>query len=223
MKKIHSFKKTLTLFLFFFLIFGCGGVYAMFQYPEGPTPEQVVEIDKNLANFNYLFPDTPEGKKNEALVGSILNGTEDNPDIGLNNPSSRINTVINNRSGTIWGNRNVLGNMDGHERDALAGFFTEDTENMSFLIYFPDGVSDTYYLFTTTVDLGSDGDNPNIKYGEYISPIYRTVLKKNSDGEYEAVEVGVGEAASSKYQNYLGSLISTSPSFDVTTWRKIDS
>lgn len=220
MKKLHYFNKLTFLLLFFFILFTSGGVYAMFQYAEGPIQDQVVTIDKDMVSFAYLYPNTPEGRKQEALVDNLLNGTDQYPDIGLNNPDSRINTIIKNRAGTIWGNRNTLGSMDAHEKDTLSQFFDDETIDMTFLVYFPNGTSGTYYIFTTPVDLGTS--SPNIPYGDYIYPIYRTTLQKNADGKYEAVKVEVGEAISAKYSNYLGSLLVTAPSFNASSWRKTD-
>ena len=213
--------KISALFSFLVLTLTCGGVYATFNYAVKDADNQNEIITPSINEFNYLFPDTPEGKKHEQLTNNILNGTTANPDVGLNNPDSRINQVISNRSGTIWGNKNVLGSCDGWEKDNLSKLFDDETKDMTFLIYFPDGVSDTYYLFTTTVDLGSNENNPNVPYGEYVEPICRTVLRKNSSGEYEAIEAEMGKAISKKYNNYLGTLISSAPSFNPSTWVKI--
>lgn len=71
------------------------------------------------------------------------------------------------------------------------------------------------------MDLGTL-NNPTFAYGkEYVEPIYRTVLKQNANGEYEAVQTGVGKAMSEKYKNYLGDLVSSAPSFNPTTWVEI--
>lgn len=199
----------------------CGGVYATFNYALNDSSSINGEIVANINEFKYLFPNTEEGKKHEQLTNNILNGTTENPNIGLNNPNSNINKVIKSRSGTWWANSSVLGSCDAWEQNNLSNFFDEDTKDMFFLIYFPNGVSDTYYLFTITVDLGTL-NNPTFAYGkEYVQPIYRTVLKQNADGEYEAVQTGVGKAMSEKYKNYLGDFVSSAPSFNPTTWVEI--
>lgn len=218
---MKMFKNSLLICLAIFTL-TCGGVYATFDYALNDPSSINGEIVANINEFKYLFPNTEEGKKHEQLTNNILNGTgTDKNSSGLNDPNSNINQVIKNRSGKIWANSSVLGSCDGHEKDNLSNLFDEDTKDMFFLIYFPDGVSDTYYLFTTTVDLGDEKDNPNIKYGEYVEPIYRTVLKQNADGKYEAIQTGVGKAISQKYKNYLSDWVVSAPSFDPTTWVEI--
>lgn len=217
---MKMFKNSLLICLAIFAL-TCGGVYATFDYALDNPSSINGEIVANINEFKYLFPNTEEGKKHEQLTNNILNGTKENPNIGLNNPNSNINKVIKSRSGTWWANSSVLGSCDAWEQNNLSNLFDEDTKDMFFLIYFPNGVSDTYYLFTITVDLGTL-NNPTFAYGkEYVEPIYRTVLKQNANGEYEAVQTGVGKAMSEKYKNYLGDLVSSAPSFDPTTWVEI--
>lgn len=218
---MKMFKNSLLICLAIFTL-TCGGVYATFDYAINNPSAINGEIVANINEFKYLFPNTEEGKKHEQLTNNILNGTGTKPEnSGLNDPNSNINKVIKNRSGTWWANSSVLGSCDGWEQGNLSNLFDEDTKDMFFLIYFPDGVSDTYYLFTTTVNLGTL-NNPTFAYGEeYVEPIYRTVLKQNADGKYEAIQTGVGKAMSEKYKNYLGDLVSSAPSFNPTTWVEI--
>ena len=212
---MKMFKNSLLICLAIFAL-TCGGVYATFDYALNDPSSINGEIVANINEFKYLFPNTEEGKKHEQLTNNILNGTgTDKNSSGLNDPNSNINQVIKNRSGKIWANSSVLGSCDAWEQNNLSNLFDEDTKDMFFLI------SDTYYLFTITVDLGTL-NNPTFAYGkEYVEPIYRTVLKQNANGEYEAVQTGVGKAMSEKYKNYLGDLVSSAPSFDPTTWVEI--
>ncbi len=216
MKRIHQ-----VLFIAIFLVttITCGGVYATFNYAQNDATAINQQVRIVISDFHYLFPNTPEGSKQEKLLNNILNGTTENPDEGLNDPNSHLNQVIVNRSGSFWGNSKVVGSMDAHED--FSNLFDDDMQDMSFLLWFSDEEldSDTYYLFTTSVPLDDGNGNPTIPYGEWVEPVYRTILKKNAEsGNYEAVSVEIGKAKSMKYKNYLSSWIVTAPSFDQSTW-----
>lgn len=215
-KRIHQISFTTILFV---TTITCGGVYATFNYAQNEASHIDHRVNIGISEFHYLFPDTPDGNKQERLLNNILNGTAQDPDEGLNHPNSHLNQVIENRSGSFWGNSKVVGSMDAHED--FSNLFDEDMQDMSFLLWFSDNElePDTFYLFTTSVPLDDGNGNPTIPYGEWVEPVYRTILKKNAEsGDYEAVSAQIGKAKSMKYKNYLSSWLVTAPSFDQSSW-----
>lgn len=171
------------------------------------------------------LPSDVVGADHQQLIDSILNGTYTNSDgsvtqIGLNNPNSYISNEINNRvNGNFLFRSDVLGSMDYWERSDIEKFFNTETSGLSFVLYFPQGSADTYYLYTTSVDLGEQSNNPNIPIGEKIYPVYQTELKKNEEGKWEAVQTKTGHAESAYYQNPItGSWLVKYPSLDPNSW-----
>lgn len=171
------------------------------------------------------LPDDVLGEDHQSLIETILNGTytESNgkvTQIGLNSPDSYINNEIKNRAnGNFLFRSDILGSMDFWERNDIDKFFDTGTSGLSFLLYFPEGESDTYYLYTTSIDLGESSNSPNIPIDEIIYPVYRTELKKDEEGKWKATETKTGYAKSAYYQNPItGSWLVKYPSFDPNSW-----
>ena len=169
------------------------------------------------------LPDDVLGEDHQALIEAILNGTYTNPNgtitnIGLNNPDSYINNEINSRTnGYFFFRSDILGSMDYWEREDIEKFFDTGTSGLTFLLYFPEGQTDTYYLYTTSAILGED--DPNIPIDELIYPVYRTTLQKGEDGVWEATETKTGYTKSVYYQNPItGSWLVKYPSLDPDSW-----
>lgn len=211
------------------IVVSCSGVFASWIYAEENPVESNKELPFILNEFYWqgaeeLPEDSSLGENHVVLIEKILNGTYTDANgnvtnIGLNNPNSYISKEIENRSNISWFSSDTLGSMDYWERDDISKYFDTATTNLTFLIYFPEGVSDTYYLFTTSVVLGED--SPNIPIGQVIYPIYRTTLVKNAEGVWEATETSTGFATSSYYENPItGSWLVKYPSFDPTTWNE---
>ena len=163
------------------------------------------------------------GEDHQALIEAILNGTytESNGNItqiGLNNPNSYISNEIQNRTnGNFLFRSDILGSMDYWERNDINKFFNTNTTGLSFLLYFPEGQGKTYYLYTTSIDLGDD--SPNIPVGETVYPVYRTELHLDEDGVWRAKETRTGYAESAYYQNPItGSWLVKYPSVDPDSW-----
>ncbi len=186
-----------------------------------------IEVPMSVEVFPWVgveqLPSDILGENHQMLIEKILNGiyidgNGKETKIGLNNPNSYINNEIQSRAnGNFWFRSDILGSMDFWERNDIEKFFDTETTGLAFLLYFPEGSSDTYYLYTTSVDLGES--SPNIPIGETIYPIYQTELKKNEDGVWEATETKTGHADSAYYQNPItGSLFVKYPSFDPDTW-----
>jgi hypothetical protein len=78
-------------------------------------------------------------------------------------------------------------------------------------------------LYTTSVELGTESNSPNIPIGEKIYPIYRTELHKDETGKWVATETRTGYAESAYYQNPItGSWLVKYPSFDPNSWEEVD-
>ena len=226
--KFRLFPKIFAI-LSFVLIFSMSGVFATWGY-SNLTPEDAQnEFTVNMGIFKWEgaeeLPTDIVGEDHLELIEKILNGTVTEADgstknIGLNNPDSYISQEIDDRS-SGWITSDTLGSMDFWESENIEDYFNLATDNLTFLLYFPDGVSDTYYLYTTSIVLGGQ-NSPNIPIGETVYPVYRTILTKNTEtGQYEAVETETGYASSAYYSNPItGSAFIKYPSFNPTSWRQ---
>lgn len=224
-KNIKNMLFILTLIFCISFIFSIGNLYATWYYAKG----SVLEVSKllNLLIFPWegseLLPEDDElGANHKTLIDTIINGEG----IGLNTSSSYLNSQIKKRqNGSILTpSRDTLGSMAVSQGDELNTLFSLQSHNLDFLIKF---VSSTeYHIYTTAVDLGTKGTlygnngSPTTPIGEYISPIYRTVVIK-TDGFWAATETALGKAKSAWYEeSRLNSSATQIPSFDPDTWVK---
>ncbi len=213
------------LLLCLVLCLSVSGAFAAWTFSESSCDEV-----ETLSRFKFMawsgaevLPDEDDtGDNHRKLIEAILNGKITNSNgtvtqLGLNSPGSYINNEISDRSSSWLGRSDTLGSMDFWERNDINNYFNTSTENISFVLYFPNGVSDTYYLYTTSEALGS-GNTPATPIGSYIEPIYRTILKKNAQGVWVATETKVGKAKSAWYDNRITGSLLRYPSFDPNTW-----
>lgn len=204
-----------------------GGTLATWTYAQGRCPDVLAVLPLDVfpwSGSEALPEDDQVGKNHRNLIETILNGTiEENgstTNLGLNYADSYLNNEIESRSeGSWWATSDTLGSMDFWESSDINKYFNSSNENITFVIYFPDGVSDTYYLYTTDLKL-NNGNSPNIPIGENIYPIYQTVLQKNSEGIWEAVDTKVGFAPSDWYDNRITGSLLRYPSFDPERWQE---
>lgn len=186
-----------------------------------------IEVPMSVEVFPWVgadqLPGDVAGEDHQALIEAILNGTYTDANgtithIGLNNPDSYINNEIQNRAdGNFLFRSDILGSMDFWERNDINKFFNTNTTGLSFLLYFPEGQSDIYYLYTTSIDLGEN--TPNIPVGEKVYPVYRTELHLEEDGVWRAKETKTGYATSAYYQNPItGSWLLKYPSVNPDSW-----
>lgn len=218
---------TISILLALMLVVSVGGAFATWQYAHGTcaTVEENLPLDVFPWEGAEILPEEDEvGKNHRNLIEMILNGTITNSDgsvtkLGLNHSGSYINNEIKDRSGSWLAKSDTLGSMDFWEKADIDKYFNTSNQNTSFVIHFPEGVANTYYLYTTDVDLESDG-NPNIAIGQDIYPIYRTILAKNQEGYWEATETKVGYAESDWYDNRITGSLLRYPSFDPATWKE---
>ena len=215
----------LTLLVLVFSL-SVGGAFATWEFWDSPCdPVDSYSHFKFMAwaGAEILPDDDSEGDNHRKLIEAILNGTVTNSNgtvtgLGLNYRNSYINNEIEDRSTAGWfSSSDTLGSMDFWEANDINKYFNTSTENISFVLHFPDGVSDTYYLYTTSEPLGS-GNAPATPIGQSISPIYRTILQKNSQGVWEAVETTVGSAKSAWYDNRITGSLLRYPSFNPDSW-----
>lgn len=227
MKKIKYIPIAIVLILLVVFSLGSMGVFGSWVY-YGSAPQSVrIEILTAVIPWDgsdELPNDTENGKNHVALIDAILNGSYvsngQEVQLGLNGgEDSYINEQIQERKGIWWRDADQLGSMDLWEDDKISNYFAlnEATNNLSFMLVFPDDSVDTYYLYTTSVELG-ERRSPSIPIGTYVYPVFRTTLKFNSEkSKWEAVVTEIGYAPSKYYANpILG--IAVDPSFDTDNW-----
>lgn len=214
-------RKVVAILIAFLIPCVAVGVYATWEYTQGDVSDIVSSVAVEMAEKEWTgsdeLPDQVQGELHYTLIEAIIDG-----DYGLNTPNSYINKEIDQRVGLGWFSTDTLGSMDYWERDNISKYFNTETENLSFLFYFPEGEGGPYYLYTTNVHLGGDR-NPNFAIGTVIYPIYRTTIVYNEAADrYEAVETKIGSAKSAYYDNVVTGSLLKYPSFDATSWTEIE-
>ena len=209
--------KWILLLLGFSMLVTSYSVYSSWLYAQGKVAYVIGTPSKTLNVFEYapeeVLPDDVMGENHVVLLQDLVGDEK-----GLNKPDSYLNKQIKTRQngGFFKPKRDTLGSMGADQSDELENLFTLESKNLSFLIKF---VSDTtYYIFTTDVELGENG-NPNYKIGEeYISPIYRTIVEK-INGTWVTQTSAKGYALSAYYEeSRLEANKTKIPSFDPDTW-----
>lgn len=225
-------KLILSLALVISVFISClsfGGVQGAWHYAMSVSGEINIPIKVEVFPWEGAdqLPGDVAGENHQKLVEAIIDGTYTNSDgtvtnIGLNNPDSYISQEIANRSeGNFLFRSDILGSMDYWERNDIAKFFDTETSGLEFVLHFPNGEEEPYYLYTTSAELGES--NPNFPIDEKIYPIYRTEFRKNEKGEWEATETKTGYAESAYYQNPItGSWLLKYPSFNPDSWTEGD-
>ena len=220
-------KKYFRLFLLFislFLLVSISSVSAAWHY-NSLAPNEY----SNSYKLGIVWPTM--STKAESLADSIVNDATN----GLNNSNSYLNDQIEYRCSTSGGGtRDTIGSMAVTQGDGLDDDFALTENGVDFLLQFvdenSDGTIDFYYLFITEVDLGERGERywwgtlktegkPTTPIGEYIYPIFRFKVTKNSNGEWVAGPEEVGSAISAWYEESRSDMDYTQiPSFDPDTW-----
>ena len=200
MKKIKILCSVLAVSIFFVFFAFSVGVNGAWHYAMGASGE--IQVPMDVMVFPWVgadqLPGDIETEHHKKLIQNILNGTYQDTNgkvvnIGLNNPDSYISNEINTRTnGNFLFSSDTLGSMDYWERNDISKYFDTETTGLTFLLHFPKNNPNEYYLYTTSMHLGES--TPNIPIGETIYPIYRTVLQKNEEGVWEAVQTNTGYA-----------------------------
>ena len=227
MRKVKYISLVLVVLLIAVFAIGTPSVLAEWKYSHAIS----ADIDLNL-NVSVLpwegadeLPNQSEfGNNHKLLINNILGGSYTSgtttQNIGLNTPDSYLVQEIEKRKDITYRDANQLGSMDIWQSDRINEYFdlSSSTNNVEFILKFPDNEEDTYYLYSTSLNLG-DGWNPEIPVGTYIYPVYKTTLKRNAEGVWEAVSTEVGAAKSARYNNpYTG--LALGNAFDTNSWVK---
>ena len=190
---MKSIKRALLLLCVILLVFTVGGAYATWQYAIGAVAPFSSDISFKVGDFLWegsgdLPTEGDIGENHLLLINNIINHEEH----GFNAANSYLNEQIEERQdgGLGWRNgRDTLGSMAVTQSEELTEIFGLDSSNLNFLIQFVN--NNTYYLFTTGIDLGERGacnwlgqntkaGQPTVPIGDYIHPIYKTVVEKGS-------------------------------------------
>lgn len=206
--------RTLPLLVMMFLL-SITGVYAAWLYCEVPLESVSANVNFKMSIFQWqgseILPDDEQtGQAHAVLIDKLINGDG----VGLNSADSYLNQQISIRA-NFW-RKDTLGSMAVSQGDELTNLFDLETENVAFLIQFID--DETYYIFTTSEDLGENG-SPNYAIGTTISPIYRTTVKL-VNGTWVANLTEEGSALSAYYEeSRIFNVNQTKiPSFDPDKW-----
>lgn len=207
--------------------FGTSELLAEWKYSEAISAD--IDIDLKVMVLPWEgadeLPNQSEyGNNHRMLIENILNGTYvsggQTQGIGLNTENSYLVSEIDKRKDISYRDANQLGSMDIWQSDRINEFFnlSEASNKVEFILKFPDGSDDTYYLYSTSLELG-DGWSPEIPVGTNIYPVYKTTIQRNADGIWEATSTEVGYAKSARYNNpYTG--LALGNAFDTNSWVK---
>lgn len=230
-------KSSVRLIAFFCCVaalLSCTGVYAIWSYFYAPDTASLYTrptlgaftYGGTVVDYNDVLPtDTENGKDHLELLERILSNT-----VGLNNSNSALvnqiewanNIIYQNK---VWGtmSKDIWISQGGDTVKTQMGLSDSEIYNLAFMIQTVS--SRQYYVYTTSVSLGTAGDgsvwggnskpgSPNIPIGQYIYEIYRTnVVLEN--GVWVQKETTVGSAPSAWYDENLYQTKRQIPSFDV--------
>ena len=227
MRRTKYISLALVLLIVMAFVIGAPFVWGEWIYSEAISAD--IGLDLNVVVMPWEGADdlptqSEYGNNHKILIENVLKGSyvsgNTNQNIGLNTENSYLAEEIANRQGISYRDADHLGSMDLWQSDRINEFFnlSEGSNHVEFILKFPDDEPDTYYLYSTSVVLG-DGWSPEIPVGTYICPIYKTTLKRNAEGIWEAVSTEVGCAKSARYSNpYTG--LALGNAFDTDSWVK---
>ena len=227
MNKMKYLSVVLAVAVVVVFSFGTSGLLAEWKYSEAISADIDIDIKVMVLPWEGAdeLPNQSEyGNNHRMLIENILNGTYvssgQTQGIGLNTENSYLVSEIEKRKDISYRDANQLGSMDIWQSDRINEFFnlSEASNKVEFILKFPDGSDDTYYLYSTSLDLG-DGWSPEIPVGTNIYPVYKTTIQRNTDGVWEATSTEVGYAKSARYNNpYTG--LALGNAFDTNSWVK---
>ena len=227
MSKIRYLSVILVVAILVSFSFGTSELFAEWKYSEALSSDIDIDIKVMVMPWegaDELPNQSAYGNNHRMLIENILNGTYvsggQTQGIGLNTENSYLASEIEKRKDISYRDANQLGSMDIWQSDRINEFFnlSEASNKVEFILNFPDRSDDTYYLYSTSLDLG-DGWSPEIPVGTNIYPVYKTTIQRNADGVWEAVSTEVGYAKSARYNNpYTG--LALGNAFDINSWVK---
>ena len=227
MSKVRYIIIAITCCILALFAFGNYNAFGSWIYHEAAPSEFNLDLAVVVAPWEGaedLEGSTEEGTNQKALIERILNGVSYDSSgneigVGLNAKDSYLAEQIQSRENYYWRDVDQLGSMDVWEDDTINNFFelSEATNNVSFILEFPDETPNTYYLYTTTIELGGRW-NPTIPIGDTVFPVYRTTIVFNEETtKWEATITEEGYAPSAYYKNPLTGL-QLDPAFDTSNW-----
>ena len=143
---------TYIILAFLLLVMGCGSLMATYTYDAGTVSPISTSYEAQLAKWDY----TPEQIRKilEGLNESGSKLTIDIQAITDNLPAALkwfLNLIFGN---PIISNETSIGSMDSNT--TIRGDMKEFTvDGLSWILYFPEGMDKTYYLFVTESDLST--------------------------------------------------------------------
>ena len=196
--------------------------YLFFESSVTTTLNSIIDFYFHVANLE----DNIGIENHEALIDAMINDTVN----GLNNPDSYLSEQIIVRYQDSGGkpSRDSLGSMaakQGNTLEIMFGDAYSTTEEISYLFHFidpnNDGVIDSYYLYTTSVYLGSKKIT-SIPLNEPIYCVYRTeIIYDIEEGKWVGLTVEEGYAPSAYYEEDQPNMNSSRlPAFDHRNWTK---
>ncbi len=227
MSKIKYLSVILVVAIVVLFSYGTSGIFAEWKYSEAISADIDIDIKVMVLPWEGAdeLPNQSEyGNNHKMLIENVLNGTYVSggvtQGIGLNTENSYLVSEIEKRKDIYYRDANQLGSMDIWQSDKINEFFnlSEESNKVTFILKFPDGSDDTYYLYSTSLDLG-DGWTPEILVGTNIYAVYKTTIQRNAEGIWEATSTEVGYAKSARYNNpYTG--LALGNAFDTNSWTK---
>ena len=227
MNKIRYFVLLLVTVSVIGFAFGGPFLYAEWKYSDAVSADIALDLNVIVMPWEGAdeLPNQSEyGNNHKMLIENVLNGTYvsggQTQNIGLNTENSYLTSEIQSRKDISYRDANQLGSMDLWQSDRINEFFSLSvgSNRVEFILKFPDDSEDTYYLYSTSLDLG-DGWSPEIPVGTYIFPVFKTTLQRNAEGVWEAVSTEIGSAKSARYNNpYTG--LALGNAFDTNSWVK---
>lgn len=225
---IRNLNKTLGLLVALAMLLSITGVFATWQFTEPRVDPVYVDFKMQMYMYNWEgseeLPDNT-GEDHHWLIENLVYGEG----IGLSTPKSELNDLINERlDGGVGWKRDYFGSMAMTGGDEMEELFGTKAEGLSFLIHVISTYE--YHIYTTNVYLGERGSsvlgintkkgNPATPIGEYISPIYKTVITRESTvAQWEIISSKEGKAKSDWYdENRRNANATEIPAFDPTTW-----
>lgn len=236
-------RRALTIGMAVITLFSVGGVYATWKYAanERLTGREALSINAfTWAGAEMLPSESESGINHLSLVENLIK------DLNLGR-SSQAQSLINAR---VNNTRDEFGNMAMTGGGTLNNVIGAENMQVNFIIYFPDGVSkeegDSYYVFTTSVQLGYRGGSyhngsylQNTKPGIHffwdgtsdatknrIFEIYRTeVVYDWTINGYKAATTDLGSALPCWYDENQPNAYKNNtqiPAFEPSTFRTID-
>lgn len=213
---------TYIILAFLLLVMGCGSLMATYTYDAGTVSPISTSYEAQLAKWDY----TPEQIR-KILEGLNTSDSTLNKDIATLLKDEDSNSFSSFLEFLKWIFKRLFGGADSQiiNNTSIGSMDSNTTiradmkeltvDGLSWIFYFPNGMDQTCYLYITESDLSAYQIDV-----DWVPNVYRTIIKKNADGTYQAGESVLGYAKSIYFPRHGSNESSTVPAFDVTDWHK---